>query len=82
MKLHVGNEVSGKNLIPSATDFDMIDKFMKVTDERSAHSARPTRDLFGYTEPFLQTIKQYADEGEFDVNSNVIVILRSVLVIW
>ena len=30
----------GKNLIPSATDFDMIDKFMKVTDEESAHTAR------------------------------------------
>ena len=30
----------GKNLIPSATDFDIIDKFIKVTDEESAHSAR------------------------------------------
>jgi cystathionine beta-synthase len=69
----------GKNLIPSATDFDMIDKFMKVTDEESAHSAREiTRKegLFvGYTSgAVLQAIKQYADEGEFDVNSNVIAI--------
>jgi cystathionine beta-synthase len=30
----------GKNLIPTATDFDIIDKFMKVTDEESAHTTR------------------------------------------
>ena len=30
----------GKNLIPTATDFDKIDRFMKVTDEDSAHTAR------------------------------------------
>lgn len=30
----------GKNLIPSATDFDLIDKFMKVSDEESAHATR------------------------------------------
>ena len=30
----------GKNLIPTATDFDVIDKFLKVSDEESAHSAR------------------------------------------
>ncbi|MFV5701085.1 PLP-dependent cysteine synthase family protein [Flavobacterium sp. XS2P12] len=69
----------GKNLIPSATDFDLIDKFMKVTDEESAHSAREiTRKegLFvGYTSgAVLQAIKQYADEGEFDKKSNVIAI--------
>ncbi|RTY81153.1 cysteine synthase family protein [Flavobacterium sp. LS1P28] len=69
----------GKNLIPSATDFDIIDKFMKVTDEESAHAAREiTRKegLFvGYTSgAVLQAIKQYADEGEFDVNSVVIAI--------
>jgi cystathionine beta-synthase len=69
----------GKNLIPSATDFDIIDKFMKVTDEESAHAAREiTRKegLFvGYTSgAVLQAIKQYADEGEFDGNSVVIAI--------
>ena len=69
----------GKNLIPSATDFDTIDKFMKVTDEESAHCAREiTRKegLFvGYTSgAVLQAIRQYADEGEFDENSNVIAI--------
>jgi cystathionine beta-synthase len=29
-----------ENLIPSATDFDMIDKFIKVSDEESAYAAR------------------------------------------
>ena len=30
----------GKNLIPSVTDFEIIDKYVKVSDEDSAHSAR------------------------------------------
>jgi cystathionine beta-synthase len=69
----------GKNLIPSATDFDLIDKFMKVTDEESAHTAREItkkEGLFvGYTSgAVFQAIKQYAEEGEFDANSNVIAI--------
>ena len=69
----------GKNLIPSATDFDIIDKFMKVSDEESAHATREIakkEGLFvGYTSgAVLQAIRQYADEGEFDENSNVIAI--------
>src|SRR4051812_22573174 len=69
----------GKNLIPSATDFDLIDKFIKVTDEESAHSAREiTRKegLFvGYTSgAVMQAIKQYAEEGEFTKDSNIIAI--------
>lgn len=69
----------GKNLIPTATDFDIIDKFIKVTDEESAHTAREiskTEGLFvGYTSgAVMQAIKQLADEGEFDENSNVIAI--------
>lgn len=69
----------GKNLIPSATDFDIIDKFMKVTDEESAHTAREiTRKegLFvGYTSgAVMQAIKQYAEEGEFTKDSNIIAI--------
>ncbi|MCD0474789.1 cysteine synthase family protein [Flavobacterium sp. EDS] len=69
----------GKNLIPSATDFDIIDKFMKVTDEESAHAAREiTRKegLFvGYTSgAVMQAIKQYAEEGEFTKDSNIIAI--------
>ncbi|TRX38324.1 PLP-dependent cysteine synthase family protein [Flavobacterium restrictum] len=69
----------GKNLIPSATDFEIIDKFMKVTDEESAHSTRELarkEGLFvGYTSgAVMQAIKQYADDGEFDATSNVIAI--------
>jgi len=69
----------GKNLIPSATDFDSIDHFMKVTDEESAHATRELakrEGLFvGYTSgAVLQAIRQYAQEGEFDKKSNVIAI--------
>ena len=69
----------GKNLIPTATDFDIIDKFIKVTDEESAHTAgelAKTEGLFvGYTSgAAMQGIKQLNEEGEFDKNSNVVVI--------
>jgi cystathionine beta-synthase len=69
----------GKNLIPTATDFDVIDKFMKVTDEESAHAAREiTRKegmFVGYTSGAVyQAIKQYAQEGEFDKDSNIVAI--------
>ena len=69
----------GKNLIPSATDFDAIDRFMKVTDEDSAYTARElakTEGLFlGYTSgAAMQGIKQFANEEMFDENSVVVVI--------
>ncbi len=69
----------GKNLIPTATDFDIIDKFTKVSDEDSAHLTREiakTEGLFvGYTSgAVMQAIRQYAEEGEFDANSCVIAI--------
>lgn len=69
----------GKNLIPSATDFEVIDRFIKVTDEESAHTARElarTEGLFvGYTSgAAMQGIKQLSQEGEFDKNSRVVVI--------
>jgi len=69
----------GKNLIPTATDFDIIDAFAKVTDEESAHTAREIakkEGLFvGYTSgAAMQAIKQFASEGVFDENSNVVVI--------
>jgi len=70
----------GKNLIPTATDFDVIDKFEKVSDEDSAHTARDlvkSEGMFlGYTSgAAIQGVKQLAKQGEFDENSNVIVIL-------
>jgi len=69
----------GKNLIPTATDFDIIDKFIKVSDEESAHAARyiaKTEGLFvGYTSgATLQAARQYDEAGEFDENSNVVMI--------
>ncbi len=69
----------GKNLIPSATNFDVIDKFVKVTDKESALTAREiskSEGIFvGYTSgAAFQAVKQYAKMGEFDDNSNVVVI--------
>ena len=67
----------GKNLIPSATDFDKIDRFVKVTDEGSAHSAREISSkegLFvGYTSgAVLEGLKQLNAEGVFN-NASVVV---------
>ena len=69
----------GKNLIPTATNFDVIDKFVKVSDEESAHTARKTTKkegmFVGYTcGAAVQAIKQLAAEGEFDENSNIVAI--------
>ncbi len=69
----------GKNLIPSATDFDVIDYFIKVTDADSAHSAREiakNEGLFvGYTSgAAMQGIKQLSEAGTFSDASNVVVI--------
>ncbi|MBL7473439.1 PLP-dependent cysteine synthase family protein [Robertkochia sediminum] len=69
----------GKNLIPTATDFDAIDSFVKVTDEEAAHTAREiskTEGCFvGYTSgAAMQAVKQLAADGEFDENSIVVLI--------
>jgi cystathionine beta-synthase len=69
----------GKNLIPTATDFDLIDSFIKVTDEDSAHTTREivkTEGLFvGYTSgAVMQAIKQFAELGEFSKESNIVAI--------
>lgn len=69
----------GKNLIPTATDFEIIDKFIKVTDEASAHTTREiakTEGLFvGYTSgAAMQGVKQLAEDGEFKKNSRVVII--------
>ncbi|MAX69773.1 MAG: cystathionine beta-synthase [Flavobacteriaceae bacterium] len=69
----------GKNLIPTATDFDVIDKFIKVTDEESAHTAREisnTEGLFvGYTSgAAMQAVKQLSEEGEFKPTDKVVVV--------
>ncbi|MEH6778575.1 PLP-dependent cysteine synthase family protein [Maribacter arcticus] len=69
----------GKNLIPGATDFSIIDEFIKVTDAESAHTAREisrTEGIFaGYTcGAVMQAIKQLDELNTFDKNSNVIAI--------
>jgi len=69
----------GKNLIPTATDFDVIDKFTKVTDKDSALMARKiavTEGMFvGYTSgAAMQGTYQYDKQNEFDEDSYVVVI--------
>lgn len=69
----------GKNLIPTATDFDLIDMFVKVTDEESAHTARElsrTEGLFvGYTSgAAMQALKQLNEAGEFKKGDKVVVV--------
>ena len=68
----------GKNLIPTATDFDSIDRFVKVTDEESAHAARNiTRSegiFVGYTSgAAMQAINQLVGEDYFDKKSKIVV---------
>ena len=72
-------EGMGKNLIPTATDFDVIDEFVKVTDKDAALTARElarTEGLFmGYTSgAAMQAVRQYAKMGRFDENSIVVVL--------
>ena len=69
----------GKNMIPTATDFKVIDRFIKVTDQDSAWAARNlarTEGLFmGYTSgAAFQGLKLLQEEGLFDENSKVVVI--------
>ena len=70
----------GKNLIPSATDFDVIDQYEKVSDKEAAQSSRALvkqEGLFcGYTSgAVIQATKQYASKNFFNENSVVVVIL-------
>ena len=69
----------GKNIVPSATDFKIIDKFVKVTDSDSAHMAREitlNEGLFvGYTSgAAFQATKILNDENEFDHLSCVVIV--------
>lgn len=72
-------EGMGKNIVPSATDFKIIDKFVKVTDSESAHMARNitlNEGIFvGYTSgAAMQAAKQLDEEGEFDNNSYIVIV--------
>jgi cystathionine beta-synthase len=80
------NEVSpykieglGKNLIPTATDFDVIDVYEKVSDKEAALETRnivKQEGMFpGYTSgAVMQATKQYAAKKMFDDNSFVVLI--------
>lgn len=72
-------EGMGKNLVPGALDFSVVDQFVKVTDEESAYTTRElaiTEGLMvGYTSgAATQALKQLAAAGEFDENSVVAVL--------
>lgn len=69
----------GKNLIPSTTDFDLIDSFEKVNDKESAHSARLITNLegilVGYTSgAAMQAVQQLNEKKYFNKKSKVVII--------
>ena len=69
----------GKTLIPTATDFDVIDIYEKVTDKDAAFAAREIIQkegmFLGYTSgAVMQATKQYNALGMFDKNSFVVLI--------
>lgn len=69
----------GKNLVPTATDFNAIDRFVKVGDQESAHMARAIsrqEGIFcGYTSgAAMQAVCQLQEQGIFNEKSNVVVI--------
>lgn len=69
----------GKNMVPGATDFKSIDKFVKVNDVEGALAAREittkTGIFCGYSSgsAFVATEK-FAKEGLFDENSIVVIV--------
>jgi len=69
----------GKNLIPTATNFDVIDVYEKVTDKDAALKAREivTKEgIFpGYTSgAVMQATEQYANKGFFNEDSFVVLV--------
>jgi len=69
----------GKNLIPTSTDFSVVDVYEKVTDKDAAYKAREIiqkEGIFpGYTcGAVVQATEQYAAKGMFDENSVVVLI--------
>ena len=69
----------GKNLIPTATNFDVIDVYEKVTDKDAALKAREIvkkEGIFpGYTSgAVMQATEQYAAKDYFDSNSKVVLV--------
>jgi len=72
-------EGMGKNLIPSATDFNSIDIYEKVTDKDAACKAREivvSEGIFpGYTSgAVMQATQQFADKKMFSDDSFVVLV--------
>lgn len=70
----------GKNLIPTATDFDMVDVYEKVSDKEAAFACRELVEkegmFCGYTSgAVIQAIKQYAAKDTFSEDSFVVMML-------
>ena len=69
----------GKTLIPSATDFDVVDVYEKVSDKDAAFKARDLvkdEGMFcGYTSgAVIQATEQYAAKDMFDKDSFVVLL--------
>ena len=69
----------GKNLIPTATDFDVIDVYEKVSDKEAAFASREIvkkEGIFcGYTcGAVLQAVKQYESKDYFKEDSFIVLI--------
>ena len=69
----------GKTLIPTATDFDVIDVYEKVTDKDAAFAAREIIQkegmFLGYTSgAVIQATRQYNALSMFDEDSFVVLI--------
>ncbi|MDY3315872.1 cysteine synthase family protein [Riemerella anatipestifer] len=69
----------GKNLIPTALRFDLIDEFVRVNDEQSAYRTREIAIkegiMGGYTTGAVtQALMQYAEENPFKEDDLVVLI--------
>ncbi|MDY3520962.1 cysteine synthase family protein [Riemerella anatipestifer] len=69
----------GKNLIPTALRFDLIDEFVRVNDEQSAYRTREIAIkegiMGGYTTGAVtQALMQYAEENPFKKDDLVVLI--------
>ncbi|TYP98759.1 cystathionine beta-synthase [Tenacibaculum adriaticum] len=69
----------GKNLIPTSTDFDVVDVYEKVSDKDAAFKARDlvkAEGIFaGYTSgAVVQATEQYAAKNFFTEENNVVLI--------
>ena len=72
-------EGMGKNLIPSALLFDLVDDFVRVNDEMSAYMTREIAlkeaIMGGYTTgAVVQGLLQYSNSHQFSLNDVVVAI--------